>query len=153
MRTSELIGPALDWAVARCEDVVFDEIERSKGGHVYLWLEREYPDDCRPLYQPSTDWSLAGPIIEREDIVILGPSDDWGTDERGYCNNQRIKVWAAVIEPGRQQAWTFLESESPVYSYDTEEVITGPTPLIAAMRCYIASKLGDDIDIPAELMP
>lgn len=27
----------------------------------------------------------------------------------------------------------------------------GPTPLIAAMRCYVASKLGDDIDIPEEL--
>ena len=24
----------------------------------------------------------------------------------------------------------------------------GPTPLIAAMRCYVASKLGDDVDVP-----
>jgi hypothetical protein len=28
----------------------------------------------------------------------------------------------------------------------------GPTPLIAAMRCYVASKLGDDINIPEELL-
>jgi len=28
----------------------------------------------------------------------------------------------------------------------------GPTPLIAAMRCYVASKLGDIIDIPEELL-
>lgn len=28
---------------------------------------------------------------------------------------------------------------------------TGPTPLIAAMRCYVASKLGDEIDVPDEL--
>ena len=27
----------------------------------------------------------------------------------------------------------------------------GPTPLIAAMRCYVASKIGDNIDIPEEL--
>ena len=27
----------------------------------------------------------------------------------------------------------------------------GPTPLIAAMRCYVAAKLGDDIEIPEEL--
>ena len=27
----------------------------------------------------------------------------------------------------------------------------GPTPLIAAMRCYVASKLGDTIDVPEEL--
>ena len=28
---------------------------------------------------------------------------------------------------------------------------TSPTPLIAAMRCYVASKMGDDIEIPQEL--
>jgi hypothetical protein len=27
----------------------------------------------------------------------------------------------------------------------------GPTPLIAAMRCYVASKMGDEIDLPEEL--
>lgn len=26
-----------------------------------------------------------------------------------------------------------------------------PTPLIAAMRCYIASKLGEEVDIPEDL--
>ncbi|NBS71023.1 DUF2591 domain-containing protein [bacterium] len=29
----------------------------------------------------------------------------------------------------------------------------GPTPLIAAMRCYVASKLGDEVDVPDELAP
>lgn len=28
----------------------------------------------------------------------------------------------------------------------------GPTPLIAAMRCYVMSKLGDEADVPDELM-
>jgi len=28
---------------------------------------------------------------------------------------------------------------------------TGPTPLIAAMRCYVVSKLGEEVDIPKEL--
>lgn len=27
----------------------------------------------------------------------------------------------------------------------------GPTPLIAAMRCFVASKLGDEVEIPEEL--
>jgi len=31
------------------------------------------------------------------------------------------------------------------------KVSHGPTPLIAAMRCYAASKLGDEIDVPKEL--
>lgn len=29
--------------------------------------------------------------------------------------------------------------------------LSGPTPLVAAMRCYVASKLGDGIEIPKEL--
>jgi hypothetical protein len=28
----------------------------------------------------------------------------------------------------------------------------GPTPLIAAMRAYVASKMGDEIEIPTELL-
>ena len=28
----------------------------------------------------------------------------------------------------------------------------GPTMLIAAMRCYVASKLGEEIDVPEELL-
>jgi hypothetical protein len=31
----------------------------------------------------------------------------------------------------------------------SEEV--GPTPLVAAMRCYVASKLGDEVEVPDEL--
>jgi len=32
-----------------------------------------------------------------------------------------------------------------------DQEVYGPTPLIAAMRCYVASKLGDTINIPKEL--
>lgn len=27
----------------------------------------------------------------------------------------------------------------------------GPTPLVAAMRCYVASKLGNEVDLPVEI--
>jgi hypothetical protein len=29
--------------------------------------------------------------------------------------------------------------------------VYGDTPLIAAMRCYVSSKLGDEVDVPEEL--
>lgn len=35
--------------------------------------------------------------------------------------------------------------------YDTNWYISGPTPLIAAMRCYVRNKLGDEVDIPDAL--
>lgn len=31
------------------------------------------------------------------------------------------------------------------------DTFSGPTPLIAAMRCYVASKLGDEVEIPEKL--
>lgn len=30
--------------------------------------------------------------------------------------------------------------------------IDGPTPLVAAMRCFVSSKLGEEVDIPEELL-
>ena len=39
--------------------------------------------------------------------------------------------------------WWAVNSPLPIQS--------GPTPLIAAMRCYVASKLGDTVEIPEEL--
>ena len=72
---------------------------------------------------PSTDWAQGGPIIEREEINV-------DVSETGTAPETK---WVATITKGNE-AW-----------------VHGPTPLIAAMRCYVASKLGDNIDIPEEL--
>jgi hypothetical protein len=108
MKTSELTGAALDWAVAKCEgeNRLFEAYE--VGRHYY-----------------STDWSQGGPIIEREKIDI-------------QCWSFHSMPWKASIE-GDTDAGVALYEEY------------GPTPLIAAMRCYVASKLGDDVELPEEL--
>ena len=69
----------------------------------------------------STDWAYGGPIIEREKIALehLHGAGDAGAD-----------VWVAT------------RCESPCVSEEH-----GTTPLIAAMRCYVASKLGDEIEM------
>jgi hypothetical protein len=37
-------------------------------------------------------------------------------------------------------------------NYDSIDCVAfGPTPLIAAMRCYVISKLGDEVEVPDEL--
>ena len=111
IKTSELTGAALDWAVAKCE------------GHTdskdFAWYY-----DRRNTFNFSTNWSQGGPIIEREGI---------GLDQ--YADYPR---WQAFTPAPEQQSG--------------QAVCTGPTPLIAAMRCYVASKLGDDINIPEELI-
>ena len=105
MKTSELIGVALDWAVARCEGIV------GYGDALDIGFIKEGG------YTPSSDWAQGGPIIERERIRI---------DPRG--------VWCAAHDSCE---WTYY---------------MGETPLIAAMRCYVASKLGDEIEISEDLI-
>jgi hypothetical protein len=117
MKTSELTGAALDWAVAKCGG--FDpETLNTKTGVVY---SLRYG-----VYRPSTNWAQGGPIIEREKMDIA-------------CWDAHSMPWKASIDG---------DTDAGVALY----VEYGPTPLIAAMRCYVASKLGDTIDIPEELL-
>ena len=73
-------------------------------------------------YAPSTNWAQGGPIIEREKMALAMYED----------------FWLAT-----------MGELSMAHIDDTEAY--GPTPLIAAMRCYVASKLGYEIEIPEEL--
>jgi hypothetical protein len=115
MKTSELTGAALDWAVAKCEG--FDpETLNTKTGVVY---SLRYG-----VYTPSTDWAQGGPIIERI---------------KGFL----FKHWLESNREGQCQA--------EIHNYDGDWIAFGPTPLIAAMRCFVASKLGDEVEVPEEL--
>jgi hypothetical protein len=80
----------------------------------------------------SANWSQGGPIIEREDISF-----------RKYHNPKSEAH-------GTYYAKVCRESGSMVH-WSKRRDSTGPTPLIAAMRCYVASKLGDEVDVPEEL--
>lgn len=127
MKTSELTGAALDWAVAKCEEA----LPRSYDDWKQIW----------PFY--STRWSQGGPIIEREGIGLL-------FDAGSAC---RKPSWFAT--PDDQCTRESYEGEvfDPAFMVDEFAGVRGPTPLIAAMRCYVASQLGDNIDIPEELQP
>jgi hypothetical protein len=107
MKTTDLTGPALDWAVAKCEgaaNIRFD------GNHTRIGTGEHF--------DPSTNWSQGGPIIEKEGISML-------------CTNMAtLAEWQATYN----NPW-----------------VKGPTPLVAAMRCYVASKLGDEVEIPEGL--
>jgi hypothetical protein len=64
----------------------------------------------------STDWSEAGPIIERESIAL----DCW---------------------PGREPAYKWRAAVSATTVNSCEY---GPTPLIAAMRAFVVSRAAGD---------
>lgn len=116
IKTSELIGPALDWAVAKCEKAGISSFDTDKG--ILL-------NTAGNQYSPSTNWAQGGPIIERCQLEISHAYNDY---------------WVA--------AYSHPHFSGRVKSYFKQD---GPTPLIAAMRCYVASKLGDEVDVPDEL--
>ena len=123
---ASLEGAALDWAVAKClpDDTVRIYFEEETGEKLFL-------DDWEvPEFSPSTDWAQGGPIIEQEGIAL---------DCLRTCFV--IDSWVAASEMVREGDY-----DSPVIKF------TGPTPLVAAMRCYVASKLGDEIKVPDELL-
>jgi len=118
IKTSELQGAALDWAVAKCEGF-------KPHASVSIVIMK--------TYSPTTSWAQAGPIIEREIFKLF--RNVGGT-------------WTAQI---KRRAHYY----SPTYGADIgrDEILSsaGPAPLIAAMRCYVTSKMGDEIEVPDEL--
>ena len=128
IKTSELIGAQLDWAVAKCEGwAPTNHSDPKVRARIVERVNKRGVMACEHVssLRYSTDWSLAGPIIEREcistqhDISLEHPGGWWDAE--------------LVTQDGD----LFCGS--------------GPTPLIAACRCFCASELGDEIEIPEEL--
>lgn len=135
-KVSELEGALLDAAVAKAEGfrVVEQHGERrvvDDAGALVGYLRWPHNPDCLPLavYAPSVDWEQGGPIVERERITVF--------------------AWDAH---GRYPSGWWLASTFEQGAYFNPEVSEpdgiGPTPLIAAMRAYVASKLGEEVELP-----
>jgi hypothetical protein len=74
---------------------------------------------------------------ECEDGVDYHYSTDWA--QGGPIIERDI----AKIERFSDALW-----EATAYTKDAQDIVqSGPTPLIAAMRCYVASKLGDEVKL------
>ena len=81
-------------------------------------------------FNPSVNWAQGGPIIDRE-IGNL-----W---KHNKLDHNEPDVWTAA-------AYCKAPDGTLLYYED------GPTPLIAAMRCYVSSVLGDEVEVPDELI-
>ena len=117
-KVSELQGALLDAAVAKALNYAWSE-HRGQDAHRIELREDSIGGKQywirNVAFQPSSRWEFGGPIIEREGISVAF----------GGAN----ALW---------QAWR----SRPRIEHDHIE--WGPTPLIAAMRAFVASKLGVD---------
>lgn len=126
MKTAELTGASLDWAVAKCEG--FTDYDHDT--ETMLAPRKEYGRVNLDEYSYSTDWAQGGPIIEREGFsrIVTNISGGYTVSKKqvGQDNEGEPTIkWVHGV---------------------------GETLLIAAMRCYVASKLGDTLEIPEELI-
>lgn len=128
VKTSEAEDQVLDYLVAQAAGNVRLQYDNKEGliiSNIIGWFH----------YRPSVAWEQGGPIIEREKLGIW-----WATH---YVDDEGVEYgnhWYA--EPG----CTDDNADKPY------RVATGPTPLIAAMRCYVVNKLGDEVEVPKEIL-
>lgn len=125
VKTSDLIGPALDWAVAQIDGVKTlmmapRKSEPKKPFALFGSLALSVGGDDESSYAPSTCWHCGGPLIEKHTIGV---------------DLEREGLWVAT-----PPNWT------------AETIQYAPTPLIAACRAIVAANLGDQVDVPDELM-
>jgi hypothetical protein len=94
---------------------------------------------CEGAYNPSVDTDIDG----TKRVNYGGMYPEWSTDwAHGGPIIEREKINLGSVLCDGREFWT-----ATMYLAESE----GPTPLVAAMRCYVASKLGDDVEIPEEL--
>lgn len=127
MKTSDLNGAALDWAVAKCKGYSEIKIYSPHRPNDRGWIEVRFnpePKASTARFDPTENWAQGGPIIEREGIDV--------------AHSKSLGAWVAGMG-------VYDECCVAGVSY-------GGHALEAAMRCYVATKLGDEIDIPKELI-
>jgi hypothetical protein len=151
IKVSELSGAALDWAVAKCEGrgFVFGVTDYAEDGNAY---QRGTAQEAGPHY--STNWAHGGPIIEQEQISVIQLERESIPDAQGFWQGKYQAQWGAVIGESHNLEENYGSQGDywgKYYNVDREAVIGGG-PLIAAMRCYVASKLGLEVDVPDELI-
>lgn len=131
VKTSELQDKALSYVVSMLEhpELIWGQ---TIGVHEHS-DQIIVPSFKEPhCYSPYKSWAMCGPIIEREELEIEPVRKD---KVNGIGN---VTGWRAIHPKNYGGLNRF-------YGY-------GETPLIAAMRCHVASKLGDFVEIPDELI-
>lgn len=125
-KVSELVGALLDEAVARAMGYSrASEVPEHLCG---TWFAGE-GDGGICDWSPSTTWTQGGPIIEGEKIELNVLNDGWCANLRGNGSWQECYYGTdyGLVGNGRPRV---------------------NTPLIAAMRAYVASKVGETIELP-----
>lgn len=127
VKTSELIGKSLDFAVSIA--LGHEMVQDAVSGQYFARLNRDQLRKQNTYYSPneqyrdlpfvgySTLWSHGGPLIDSERIDVFCSENQW-------CAQMDCRVHSSY----------------------------GKTALIAAMRCFVASVFGEEVDLPQDIL-
>lgn len=126
IKTSELTGAALDWAVAialggtpeRPQDGQFINANGAR------WLAGFHQHAPSASYCPSTNWAQCGPLIDQFGLSL---------DNASCGKRDELRKCASSV-----RGWLMAEY--------------GPTPQVAICRAVVAGELGEEVEVPAELV-
>jgi hypothetical protein len=131
VKTATLIDAALDWAVCMAngvtEAVDLDKTYVGASGRKYLSTKYGFTIDH--IGDPKQFW----PLLKREMSVKCGrlqiKNETWATD-KSDC----------------------FSAEYTGSNWEQHKKHYGPTPEVAALRCHVASKLSETLDVPDVLL-
>tara|TARA_R110000868_G_scaffold204772_2_gene452930 strand:+ start:443 stop:865 length:423 start_codon:yes stop_codon:yes gene_type:complete len=139
MKTNELTDIALDWAVAKCEGRKMQRNPMGPQSGPGWWIWEETPSGLGGIFLDKSIYMEIGPRVHpktRQSTEKFSPSIDWAQ------GGPIIERELLLLRP-YGLSWEC--------SMGGINWFKGTAPLIAAMRCYVASKLGDDVELPEGL--
>lgn len=129
VKTNELIGAALDWAVAQVES-----------------------EEYIAKYITKTSLNLAGQVVASEHTANYRPSTNWA---QGGPLIDKYKHWVSppVNDPDPEQPYGWGAEIYDEAGFDVIGRAVGcPSALISICRAIVTANLGDVVQVPAELV-
>lgn len=113
-------------------------VDELVGAQLDYWVGRAEGADFGPEWDQGPDYVMIGGHSGRRP-ERYSPSTDWAQGGP-IIERERISVNdGGFYYPGRRSAW--IDASFTAY---------GPTPLVAAMRAYVASKFGNEVQEGSE---
>lgn len=110
------------------------------------------------LQGAALDWAVAKADGKADDCEVHAGNVLYGRVTSGFVHYRPSTNWSqgGPLLDGPDGRIQLLPMFNPDYwnarVAGRSAWMRGDTPLIAAMRCYVASKLGDEVDVPEELL-
>lgn len=129
VKVAEASGPVLNWLVAKCENP-----NDPRDGRPTFWLHPNNPKlVCQITYNHETNPKGYELCLYTTDWGQVGPIID--REDIELCSAAGHHESAKIMAVWKNNVFGF-----------------GQTNIVAAMRCYVTSKLGDEVEVPEELV-